>query len=68
MNKSFKSFFFLKKGNGYKEGPMPVYLRLSVNGQRAEMTVQRKCDPLKWNQSTGRARGANRRLYSLISI
>nr|MDQ3396007.1 Arm DNA-binding domain-containing protein [Bacteroidota bacterium] len=65
MNKSFKSFFFSKKGNGYKEGPMPVYLRLSVNGKRAEMTVQRKCEPLKWNQSTGRAKGTKKEVVQL---
>jgi hypothetical protein len=65
MNKSFKSYFFLKKGNGYKEGPIPVYLRISVNGQRAEMTVQRKCEPLKWNQSTGRAKGTKKEVVQL---
>ncbi len=65
MNKSFKSFFFFKKGNGYKEGPMPVYLRISVNGQRAEITVQRKCDALKWNLASGRATGKKSEILQL---
>ncbi|CAN5564973.1 hypothetical protein BH23BAC1_BH23BAC1_49650 [soil metagenome] len=57
MNKSFKTLFFLKKGRGYKNGPMPIYVRITVDGEKCETSTQRKCDPAKWNQSTGRAKG-----------
>ena len=36
---------------------MPVYLRITVDGQRAELAVSRKCDPERWDVKTGRATG-----------
>lgn len=57
MNQSFKVLFFLKKGHRYQGGPLPVYLRITVNGLQREMATQRHCEPAKWNQATGRARG-----------
>ena len=54
MNKSFKTFFFLKKGHGYQGGPMPIYLRITINGRQKEMTTQRSCEPTKWNQAVCR--------------
>jgi CRISPR/Cas system-associated protein endoribonuclease Cas2 len=46
MNKSFKSFFFLKKKGGYISGQISIYLRITIDGKKSELTVQRKCDPL----------------------
>ena len=57
MNKSFKSFFFLKKGSKFKGGALPIYLRITVDGKRLELSIQRGCERTKWNQSTGRAAG-----------
>lgn len=57
MNKSFKTLFFLKKSGSYKEGPITIYLRVTVDGFKSEMALQRNCDPSKWNQATGRSTG-----------
>jgi site-specific recombinase XerD len=58
MNQSFKVLFFLKKGKRCNEKSLPIYVRVTVNGERAEWSVQRSCEPgLKWNQKTGRASG-----------
>ncbi len=35
----------------------PIYLRITVNGQRAEVTTGRECDPEKWINKSGRAVG-----------
>lgn len=32
---------------------MPVYLRITVGGKRAEMTSGLECDPEKWNTKSG---------------
>ncbi len=67
MNKSFKTLFFLKSGKGSKQDSMPIYLRLTVDGVKSEMTVQRTVDPQKWNQATGRAKGSKSEIVQLNS-
>lgn len=57
MSQSFKVLFFLKKGKGNNEKLLPIYVRLTVNGERAEWTVQRTCDSSRWNQAIGRVNG-----------
>ena len=58
MNQSFKVLFFLKKGKRCNVKSLPIYVRVTTNGQRVEWSVQRSCEPgLKWNQITGRAIG-----------
>jgi hypothetical protein len=39
MNKSFKSFFFLKQGSKFKGGKLPIYLRITVDGKRLELSI-----------------------------
>lgn len=36
---------------------MPIYLRITVDGQRTELAVGRKFDPDRWDAATGRATG-----------
>ena len=38
---------------------MPIYMRLTVEGKPFEMTVQRECEPDKWNKNTGRVKGSS---------
>jgi len=45
MNTTFSLLFYLKKPKNYQSGPMPVYLRITVNGQRSETTAWRECEP-----------------------
>jgi hypothetical protein len=37
---------------------MPIYLRVTVDSQRAELAVGRKCDPEKWDAVIGRVIGS----------
>ena len=67
MYKSFKTLFFLKKGNRYKGGAMPIYVRIIIDGQRKELSIQRSCDPKNWNQKSGRGRGSNQEISQLNS-
>ena len=53
----YNVLFYLKKRNTYKSGPAPIYLRISVDGQRTEVSVGRECDPSRWNSHSGRAIG-----------
>lgn len=57
MSQSFKVIFYLKKGKGRREGVLPVYVRLTVDGKRIEWSVQQSCEESKWNKQTGRMFG-----------
>jgi hypothetical protein len=36
---------------------MPIYIRVTVNGERLEISTKRECEPEKWNSQTGRKNG-----------
>lgn len=57
MSNSFKLLFHLRKPRQYEQGLQPIYLRITMNGQRAEYSVQRECNPLSWNHDSGRMIG-----------
>ncbi len=57
MIKTFFFIFFLKKSKAYKEGPVPIYLRITVDGKRAEISIKREADPNNWNSKAGRLNG-----------
>jgi site-specific recombinase XerD len=47
----------MRKPKNYQSGDMPIYLRITVDGQRAEVAVSRKFDPSRWDTHLGRAVG-----------
>jgi hypothetical protein len=56
MNKTMSVHFRLKKRSGYVSGDkMPIYLRLTIVGDRTEFSTQREIDPTKRNSKAGRA-------------
>lgn len=58
MNTTFSLLFYLKKPKTYEMGPVPIiYLRITVNSQRAEASTGRECLPDKWISSAGHASG-----------
>lgn len=65
MQSNLNFLFYLKKPKGYVSGPVPIYLRLTVNGQRAEMSISRECQPERWNSDAGLARGTTEEVKAL---
>lgn len=57
MKGNFHLLFYLRKQKIYKGGPRAIYMRITVAGKRAEMSIGRECEPEKWNSSAGRAVG-----------
>lgn len=57
MHKNFSLLFYLKKPKNYTSGIVPIYLRITVEGKRAEVSTQRQCDPQRWNSPAGRMAG-----------
>ncbi|MFC5282472.1 Arm DNA-binding domain-containing protein [Pedobacter alpinus] len=57
MLTNFQVLFYLKKPKHYLSGPMPIYLRISVDGKRSEISIGRSCLPSSWNPHAGRSKG-----------
>jgi hypothetical protein len=64
MKTNFSLLFYLKKPKNYKNDRIPIYLRITVNGQRAETTSGRECEPSLWNSIAGRLKGTKEEVKS----
>jgi hypothetical protein len=65
MKSNFHLLFYLRKQKNYKGGPLAVYMRITVDGKRAEMSAGRVSDPDKWSSDAGRAIGTKAQSKSL---
>jgi site-specific recombinase XerD len=57
MESTFGLFFFLRKNRDEGQNELTVYMRITVDGNRSEISTKRKCSPEKWNDSAGRLQG-----------
>jgi len=74
MNKTFGLLFYLKKSKANASGKLPIYLRITIDGKRTEISTKRTIEIEKWsveaNKAIGRTediREVNAYLDSLIS-
>lgn len=67
MQNSISLLFYLKKPKAYASGTVPIYLRITTHGQRAEVSTGREWIPEKWNPSAGRASGTKEDVKALNS-
>lgn len=65
IQKSISFLFYLKKAKACTSGTVPIYLRITVCGQRAEISTGREWLPEKWNSSAGRANGTKEDVKAL---
>lgn len=58
MKTNFSVLFFLKKPKNYTKGAVYfIFLRITVDGIRAEMSTSRNCEPERWNAKAGKVIG-----------
>ena len=50
MSQNFKTIFMLRNATDLRPGALPLYVRITIDGKRTEWSIQRKCEPDKWNQ------------------
>lgn len=72
MNKFFSVLFYIKRSKLNENGTVPIYLRITIDGQRTELSTKRDIEPDKWSKSgqktignTEHARAMNNYLKSL---
>ena len=51
--------FYLKRSKADINGEAKIYLRITMDGQRAEMSLHRKVMMNRWDQHIGRMIGRN---------
>jgi hypothetical protein len=59
MNNGFKMLFYLKKPKYYTTGPIPIYLRISVDGKRSEVTIGEEVESNLWDNKRLNVKGTN---------
>src|SRR6185312_4770483 len=47
----------IRQSKKTRDGLVPVYLRITFDSKRVELSVQITVDPLKWNPARGRVKG-----------
>lgn len=57
MRSTFKVLFFLKRDKQKKDGSVPVYCRITIDGKEARFGMKKYIDPKLWNIKEGKATG-----------
>lgn len=65
MNNSFSLLFYIKKSKADSLGNANIYLRITVDGKRAEFSIRRKIHPTRWSTETGLAKGSSKEIQEL---
>ncbi len=57
---TFSVLFYVKHTKQLKDGTLPIFARITVNGQRAEFSVQRSVQEGHWDSTKGMAKANTR--------
>ena len=52
---TFSLLFYIRRTKLNKAGEAPIFMRITVNGQRADASVKRFVAPRLWNTAKGKA-------------
>ncbi len=65
MKYDLNILFYPKKSQKDKKGLIPIYLRITLNGVRTELSANRKVEVLKWDSNTQRGKGKSEEVRTL---
>ena len=65
MQNTFSVLFYPKQSDVDRDGKSPIYMRITVNGKRSEVSIQRKIEISNWNSQAGKVRGTTLEVKSL---
>lgn len=57
MRNTFKVLFYIKKNAPLRNGNTPIMGRITINGERTQLSTQLSVDPSLWSVSLGRVAG-----------
>ena len=52
---TFGLLFYIRRDKTNKKGEAPVFMRLTINGERADASIKRFIEPHAWNSAKGKA-------------
>jgi site-specific recombinase XerD len=65
MLKTFSLLFYVKKAKIDSTGKAPIYCRITVDGQRSELSIKRNIEPERWNTEKGYVRGTTEEVRTI---
>lgn len=65
MKNTFSVLFYPKRNDIDLAKKVPVYMRITVNGRRSELSVHRKVNVSKWNHKAGKLSGTKEEVKNL---
>lgn len=65
MNNHFKLHIYLKQPKDKNASLYPIYIRVTVDGQRVEFATKRESEPSKWNKVAERQQGTSEKVRIL---
>ena len=57
MQTKISILFYIKRAKPTTDGQVPIYMRVTVNGQRIESSTKRYIEASKWNPAAGNMKG-----------
>src|SRR5689334_6140917 len=65
MEARMSILFFGKKTKNESDKQLSIYLRVTINGERFEVTTQRYIEPNKWSSAAGKVKGNSEEARSI---
>lgn len=65
MQARISILFYAKRAKSTTNGLIPIYLRVTVNGQRIETSTERYVESSKWSVEQSRVKGNSKEAYSI---
>lgn len=65
MKYDLSILFYPKKSQEDKKGLVPIYMRITINGARTELSTNRKIEFSKWDSNSKRAKGRSEEVRAL---
>jgi len=68
MKNKIVTHFYLKESKKDNNGEAPIYLRITINGERAEISANRRIKPDLWDKASERVTGRGEAARVINSI
>ena len=65
MENHISVLFYARKSKKTSKGLIPIYIRITVNGQRLDQSIQRYVSAAQWSVATGRVKGNNEQAHQV---
>ena len=65
MKKTFNILFYIRRDKADSNGRVPIYCRITVNGERSELAIKRDVQVDRWIPNSQKVMGSNEESRSI---